>query len=265
MPRVQVDGIDLSYRDTGGEGAAVVLLHGFPFDSTLWDPQFDALGRDVRLIAPDLRGFGGSSPPPGPSGYSMSAFASDVAALLDHLELPQVVLGGLSMGGYVSFELLRHHPERVMGLVLADTRAEADAPEVRDKREAQAKQVAERGGGSLVLPMMEALLSEDTRRNRPEAVRALRVVMEQDDRSWIGGLEAMRERADSSDLLDGISVPTLIVVGQHDAIAPPDVARGMSERIPGARLVVLEGAGHVSNLEAPDAFNAALSSFLEEL
>lgn len=264
MPTFTADGIDLSYRDSGGEGTPVVLLHGFPFRSEMWDPQFEGLGGKFRLIAPDLRGFGRSALPE-PDGYSMAAFAGDVAALLNHLQIPRVVLGGLSMGGYIGFEFLRRHPDRVTALVLADTRPDADAPEVRARREAQQKQVREASGASLVTPMTQAILSEETRAERPEVVAALKATMDQDDRSWIGGLEAMKNRTDSTADLDAISVPTLIVVGEHDALAPPDVARTMHERIPDSRLVVLEGAGHVSSLEAPALFNAALESFLNEL
>ena len=169
------------------------------------------------------------------------------------------------MGGYITFEFLRRHPDRVMGLVLADTRAEADTPEGRARREAQVRQVSEGGGASLIEPMTAALLAEATRRDRPEVVEKLHAVMDQDDRAWIGGLEAMIGRSDSTGLLSSISVPTLILVGEHDGIAPPDVARALRDRIAGSTLVVLEGAGHVANLEAPDAFNAALGSFLDGL
>jgi 3-oxoadipate enol-lactonase len=265
VPRVDIAGIELSYRDSGGEGTPVVLIHGFPFEASLWDPQFTALGRKFRLIAPDLRGFGASAVPEDPDPYSMAAFADDVVGLLDHLDVPAAVVGGLSMGGYVTLEILRRYPKRVRALVLADTRADADAPEVRQRREAQIRQVSERGGDSLVDGMVAALLSEQTRSRSPETEAALRAVMDQDDGAWIGGLTAMLGRADSSGLLRDIAVPSLIIVGEHDAIAPPDVAREMHARIAGSRLVVIEGAGHVSNLESPVAFNAALEAFLDEL
>ena len=267
MPRATVNEIDLAYRDSGGDGTPVVLLHGFPFRSSLWDPQFEALGDTYRLIAPDLRGFGDSSlpDPEGPAGYSMEAFASDVVALLDHLGIEQAVLGGLSMGGYITFEFLRRDPERVRGLVLADTRPDPDSDEVRARRDAQIHQVASTGGESLIQPMMAALLAESTEASSP-AAEALRAVMEgQDDRSWIGGLEAMKARPDSTPDLAGIAVPALVLVGEHDGITPPEVARAMSERIPDSRFVVLEGAGHVSNLEAPAAFNDAVETFLADL
>ena len=262
MPRATVNGIDLAYRDSGGDGTPVVLLHGFPFRSSLWDPQFDALGDTYRLIAPDLRGFGDSAVP---DSFSMEAFAEDVAGLLDHLGIEQAVVGGLSMGGYITFEFLRRHPGRVRALILADTRPDPDSDEVKARRDAQIRQVAAKGGESLVEPMMAALLAGGAQGASP-ASEALRRVMEgQDDRSWIGGLEAMKARPDSTAELAAIEVPALVLVGEHDAIAPPDVARAMSERIPTSRLVVIEGAGHVANLEAPEAFTAALATFLEEL
>lgn len=261
MPRVDVGGIEISYRDSGGEGTPVLLVHGFPFDAALWDPQFAALGQTFRLIAPDLRGFGNSTE----GEYSMEAFARDLAGLLDRLEIERVVLGGLSMGGYVVFEFWRRYPERVMALVLADTRADADAPEVLDKRTAQQEQVRSSGPDDLVTPMTQALLSDDTRTDHPEVVRALEDVMQQAPSAWIGGLQAMKERADSTGDLSSISVPTLILVGENDALIPVELSRAMHERIPSSRLVVLERAGHVANLEAPDAFNQALAAFLNEL
>lgn len=264
MPRVKIGDIDVSYRDSGGEGTPVVLLHGFPFEAALWDPQFAELGRRFRLIAPDLRGYGRSSLPE-PEGYSMAAFAADVAGLLDHLDVPQAVVGGLSMGGYVTFEFLRSYPERVRALVLADTRPDADSPEVRERRQAQILQVGERGGTSLIDGMIPALLSERTRTSSHAVEAALRGVMQQDDRSWIGGLRAMLDRSDSSSSLGDVRVPVLILVGEGDAIAPPEVAREMHERLPDSTLVVIEGAGHVSNLEDPVAFNAALETFLDQL
>jgi pimeloyl-ACP methyl ester carboxylesterase len=265
VANVDLDGLNISYRDSGGEGTPVVLVHGFPFDFRLWDPQFEALGSKYRLIAPDLRGFGHSSPPPGGEDFSMEAFAADIARLLDRLRIEEVIFGGLSMGGYVTFEFLRQNPHRTVGLILADTRSDADSPEVRAKREAQQDQIAALGGASLVDGMVAALLSEETRSERPEVAAQLRTVMEQDDRAWTGGLEAMKNRPDSTDELSGLSAPTLILVGENDSLAPPDVARAMQERIPQSRVVVIEGAGHVSNLEQPAAFNAALETFLDEL
>lgn len=240
----------------------MVLLHGFPFDSRLWDPQFDALGRRFRLIAPDLRGFGNSSGPSDRSGYSIDSFADDALALLDSLEIEQAVLGGLSMGGYTAFELVRRNPERLTGLVLADTRADRDAPEVLERRTAQQKQVEESGGGALVEGMLRVVLSDETRNRRPEVVEALRAIMVQSDAAWIGALEAMKNRADSSTLLGSIRAPTLILAGEHDVLSPPEVARDMHERISDSRLVVIDGAGHISNLESPAAFNSALDRFL---
>lgn len=262
MPRVELNGVSISYRDSGGEGTPVVLVHGFPFDSELWDPQFEALGESYRLIAPDVRGFGESD---ATTEYSMDAFADDLAALLDHLQVERAVVGGLSMGGYITFAFLRRHRERIAALVLADTRPDADSAEVRARREGSQVQVRTSGGASLIDGFVVSILSEETQRERPDAVEALKRVMDQNDDAWIGGLEAMKNRTDSSDLLSTIDVPTLIVVGEHDPLAPVDVARDMHDRIRHSRLVVVEGAGHVASLEVPGAFNAALDAFLQEL
>jgi 3-oxoadipate enol-lactonase len=264
VPRVDVNGIELSFRDSGGEGTPVVLIHGFPFEAALWDPQFEALGRRFRLIAPDLRGYGRSSQP-ADGLFTMTAFADDVAGLLEYLEVEQAVIGGLSMGGYTTFEFLRRHPERVRALILADTRPDDDPVEVRERRQTQIRQIREGGASGLVDGMVAAVLADASRTPDRRVEAKLRSVMDQDDRSWIGGLEAMLGRSDSRAALGDISVPALILVGEHDGITPPELAREMHERIPNSKLIVIEGAGHIANLENPAAFNAALETFLEEL
>jgi pimeloyl-ACP methyl ester carboxylesterase len=245
---------------------AVVLLHAFPLNSGMWDEQIEALRDRWHVIAPDLTGFGEAGAPDDPSAYSVEAYADDVAAVLRDEGIERAVIGGLSMGGYIAFSFLRRHREMVTGLVLADTRAAADTQEVAERRVAQQRQVAYEGTAELIENSLENLLSDDTRKRRPDVVeRARRLMAQNPPAGFIGALDAMRRRPDAVDELAGIDVPVLVIVGEADKTSPPRVAAEMAASVPQARLEVLAGAGHLSNLEAPEAFNAALVSFLDGL
>lgn len=265
MPRATIDNLELEFTDTGGEGIPVVLLHAFPLNSGEWEPQVGSLGDRYRLIAPDLKGFGRSSAPADRSLYSMDAYADEVKGLLDHLGVKRVVLTGLSMGGYIAFAFWRRYRNAVEALVLADTRAEADAPEGVEKRTSQQKTVAEQGIAPLVDALPGALLGNTTRAKKPDVVARAEALMDNPAEGYIGALEAMKRRPDSTEDLAAISVPTLIVVGEEDALTPPELSRKMHEHVGGSRLVAIPEAGHISNLEAPEAFTGALADFLKGL
>ncbi|MDQ3898767.1 MAG: alpha/beta hydrolase [Actinomycetota bacterium] len=262
MPFAEVDGVRLHYADAGTREPALVLLHAFPLHSTMWAPQLEYLSPERRVVAPDLLGFGASDAPDTMFRYTMHGYADLVAGLLDHLGLEQVVLGGLSMGGYVAFAFLREHRHRVAGLILADTRAAADTTEAYERRTDQQDQVTRIGTAALIETLLEGLLSDETRKHRPDLVEHVRRLMDNPPAGFIGALEAMKHRPDATDELAAVSVPTLILVGEDDAVSPPDVARDMQARIAGAELVVLPHAGHLSNLEAADEFNAFVADFL---
>lgn len=262
MPIVTLNGVRTAYKDTGSGAPDVLLVHGFPLNSRMWDPQVAALSERFRSIAPDLRGFGHSDAPEDAAAYSMDAYADDLKMLLDHLDVPRVVLVGLSMGGYIAFAFLRKYPDAVSALVLADTRAEADSDEGIRKREAQQSQIREEGTAGVVETLTAALLSDRTKEKKPDVVEVVKQLMNNPASGFVGALEAMKRRVDSTADLEKISVPTLVLVGEHDTIAPPDASRSMHERIADSRLVVVPEAGHLSNLEAPDAFNGALAEFL---
>lgn len=263
MPQLTVAGRNINYTDTGGQGTPVLLLHAFPLNSAMWEPQIESLGERFRFIAPDLSGFGSSDAPA--EGYSMSAWAEEVEALLDELGLDKVVLAGLSMGGYLAFECLRRFPDRFSGLVLADTKAEADPPEAIEKRTKQQGMVREGQRDELIGALVGALLGEPTTAKKPDVVEKVRGLMDNPPEGFIGALEAMKGRPDSSGELASIGLPTLIIVGENDGVTPPDASRNMHEHIGGSRLVVIPEAGHLSSLEAPEAFNGALAEFLGEL
>ena len=264
MPEIRWEGRRLRYEDTGGEGPAVLLLHGFPLSSAMWAPQLAALGARFRLIAPDLPGFGGSDAPADPSAWRIGDYATAAVALLDALGIGGATVVGHSMGGYVAFAMLRRHSDRVRALVLQDTRAGADSQEVFTSREEQQKEVRAAGISALKPRLMQRLLAPKNLGD-PVLESTVLSLMDHPAAGYVAALEAMKHRPDSTPALAHVRVPTLVVVGAEDVLTPPSVARAMQVAIPGARLAEVPGAGHLANLEEPDAFNEALASFLAGL
>jgi len=265
VPFIEVDGSRVHYLEAGTGGTPLVLLHAFPLHAGMWAPQLACLSSSRWVITPDLRGFGASDAPEGVTLYTMAAYADELAGLLDGLGIDRVVLGGLSMGGYVASAFLRQYAERITGLVLADTRAAADTAEIVERRTDQQDEVALTGIGALTEVLLPGLLCEHTLAYRLELVEQVRRMMVNPAAGYIGALEAMKHRPDATCELAAITVPTLVVVGEDDALAPPAVARAMHESVRGSRLAVLPRAGHLSNLEAPEEFNAAVADFLEQV
>lgn len=255
----------LEYSDEG-PGPVVVLLHGFPLDRSMWSGQLSGLGSVYRVIAPDLRGQGTTPAPEG--AYTMETMADDLIETLDHLGLTgPVVLGGLSMGGYVALAAVHAYPERFRALMLMDTRATADTPSSAANREALAEQVSSTGDVAAVVEgMIPRLFSPMTRERRPEVIAQAveRMVMTQ-PMGIVGALRGMAVRPDRTAELASIAVPTLVLVGADDAITPPDEMRPMAEAIPGARFELVHEAGHLAPLENHAACNAAISAFLRSL
>jgi 3-oxoadipate enol-lactonase len=252
----------MSYRELGeGPGDPLVLLHAFPLDGRMFEPQMEAFSEGRRVISPDYPGFGRS--PRTPAQPDIRYYAEAVRTLLDHLGLERVVLGGVSMGGYVAFGCLRLFTQRISGLVLANTRPEPDSYEIKENRKNMARRVADEGVGVLVELQMERLLARDTLENNEEVVEKVRaMILESSPNGVVAALGAMRDRPDSTPLLAEIAVPTLIIGGEEDAISSPEVMAAMAEKIPASRHVTLPRAGHLSNLENPEGFNAALKEFL---
>jgi 3-oxoadipate enol-lactonase len=257
MKTATINGIDTAYRDEGA-GQPILFIHAFPLHSAIWEHQIAAFSPHHRVIAPDLRGLGASAR--GSGAASLDQHADDLAALLDHLAIENATVAGLSMGGYISFSLWRRHRERVAALILADTRAGADSEEGKQGREKSAKLAEEHGPGAIADQMLPKLLSP----NAPAALRAqVRGIIESNDRAGIAAAQrAMAARPDSTPLLATIDVPTLVIVGAEDALTPPNEAEAMFDAIPGCRWAKLPAAGHLSNMEAPEAFNAAVAEFL---
>jgi len=241
----------------------VVLLHAFPLNATLWQPQVAAAPDGWRLVARDLPGFGTST---APAAVSMDGMARSVLRLLDAVGIQQAVIGGVSMGGYLTLALYRLAPERFSGMILADTRATADTEAQVEGRRTMQALVREKGPSAIADEMLPKLLGKTTQRERPELLDQVRTMIEGNTAAAISGaLEAMVGRPDSTDLLPSISVPTLVVCGEEDVLTPPPDSKALHEGIPGSRLVMIPGAGHLSNLEAPEPFTGALSGFLESV
>jgi YbgC/YbaW family acyl-CoA thioester hydrolase len=260
LRRMLVNGVNLAV-EVRGSGPAILFIHGYPMDHTVWEHQLAHLEGWLR-IAPDLRGMGQSDAPD--LGYSMATYAYDLFALLDALGVERVVLCGVSMGGYIAFEMLRRRPERVRGVVLMNTRAEADTPEGRKVRDAAAVQAREGGAGSVAATMLPRLLAPAAPAENPALVDRLRRMMAGTPSAGIlGALGALRDRPDSMPLLPMLGgIPVLIIAGAEDHITPKEHAQAMADAIPGARLVVLPGAGHLSPVEQPEAATAAVADFL---
>lgn len=255
----------LAFTDRGA-GPVVVLLHGFPLNRSMWDNQIQALEGSCRVIAPDLRGHGESQAPDGV--YTMESMADDVVELLDGLEVKEpVVLGGHSMGGYVALALALKYPDRARGLMLVDTRSGADSAEAAEKREASAKAILEAGTASSVVEGLVApLFAEATLKENRDLVERFRALMlETPAAGVIGALRGMAVRPDQTGRLGEIQVPSLVIVGEHDALTPPDGARRMADALPSSQFEIIPGAGHLAPNENPEAVNAAILKFLSGL
>ncbi len=262
MTVIRIDNIQMAYTDSG-RGRPVVLIHGYPFNRSLWNEQVAELSHSYRVIVPDLRGFGESDSSTGPA--TMDRMAQDVALLLDHLGISRAVIGGLSMGGYVALAFYKQFASRVRALILADTRAQADTEEGKQTRAQQAEKALAEGMAGIADAMLPKLLTPDTVSKRPEIVKRVRdMMLKTKPEGTAAALLGMAQRDDQTQLLSQISSPVLIVVGAEDAITPVADSEKMHNAIAGSRLVVLENAGHVSNLERTEEFNQHLLDFLRE-
>jgi pimeloyl-ACP methyl ester carboxylesterase len=254
----------LAYDDAG-HGTPVILLHAFPLSRALWRRQTEVLRTICRVLTPDLPGFGDSPLLDGPP--TVEAMADAVAELLDALAVREpVVLGGLSMGGYVSFAFVRKYPDRVRALVLADTRAEPDDDAAKANRDRMIGFASTNPASAVVEQMVPKLLGPRTLAERPEVVAEVkRIGSAQRPAAIIAALQGLRNRPDATPTLSSLRVPTLILVGRDDSLTPPVIAEAMAAKVAEARLVVIDGAGHLPNLEAPEAFNEALRAFIRDV
>lgn len=264
-----------------GAGPPVVLLHAFPVDARMWNSARGLLEAQVRVITPDQRGLG-ESPLDGSPARSLAeerharraaeqasidSAAADVIALLDTLELDEVILGGCSMGGYAAMAVLRAAPHRVKGLILADTKAVADTPEQRENRLAMADRAEDEGtNGWLADSLLPNVLGRTTHQSRPEVVSEVRELIETQSAEGVAWAQrAMAHRPDSSDVLRGFSRPTLVVVGEEDVLTPPEAARDVAAVLPSAELRILPRVGHLSPTEDPGAFASVVLPWINKV
>lgn len=260
MKKTPIRGIDIAYQDIG-TGPVVLCVHGFPLSHRLWLQTAERLSDRYRFLMPDLRGFGDSGVT---EKATMSDYADDLAALLAAEDVAEpVVIMGLSMGGYVVFEFVRRHKSLARALILADTQAAPDSDEkARSRREGAAKILAE-GNAAIVDAMLPNLFAPDAPKALVDEWRD--IMLETNPRGTAAAMHAMADRADSMTTFEAINVPTLVVVGEQDAITPPDVARVMSSGIRDAELEIIPSIGHMSPVEAPDEYARIVGAFLDSL
>ncbi|MBM4088624.1 MAG: alpha/beta fold hydrolase [Planctomycetes bacterium] len=259
---MMIDDVDLNFAERGA-GRPLLLVHAFPLDHRMWRGQVEDLSEEYRVIAPDLRGFGGSGVTAGT--VAMERFADDLAGLLDRLGIDEpIAMGGLSMGGYVAWQFWRRHARRVSHLILCDTRAAADSEEAARQRCELADQVEEQGAPILVPRMIPRLFSEKTRRQQTALVQAAEQVIRQGSPAGLAAaLRGMAKRVDATCWLREIDVPALVLCGHEDVISPVSEMQAIADAMPRAEFVVIPGCGHLAPLEDPVHTNKAIRAFLK--
>jgi 3-oxoadipate enol-lactonase len=255
-------GIEIAFTESG-KGRPVVLLHGYPFDKSMWSEQIEALAAGgFRAIAPDLGGLGETKS--SSEIVTMDDMARDTAALLDHLGVEKAVICGLSMGGYVAFEFMHLFPARVLGLVLAGTRAPADNEQEKAGREQQVQTMLRAGMVPISIATLPKLLARRTLAEKPDVVKRVRAMITRADPNGAAAAQrGMAARRDYTGDLPDIDVPTLIVVGREDSIRPVADAEFIHRGIRDSRLEIIEDAAHMTNMEQPEIFDRVLIEFLE--
>jgi 3-oxoadipate enol-lactonase len=248
-------------REARGRGT-LVLLHGFPLNPSMWEPQLTLAVNGWRIVVPELRGFGvGAGDPP---TTSIDDYAGDTIDLLDALHIEMAVICGLSMGGYAALAMFRHAPRYFHAMVLADTKSPGDSAEAVAGRKGMQQLVREKGQAAVAEALLPKLVGDTTRRERPDVIEDLRrQITGNSVESMVGALDALMTRPDSTPMLGTIHCPVQILVGDEDAITPQALSEQMHRDIPGSELAIIKGAGHMSNMEQPRLFNDALARFLE--
>ncbi|MDB5130951.1 MAG: hypothetical protein JWR02_700 [Mucilaginibacter sp.] len=252
--------------ETAGQGVPVVLIHGHPFDHTMWGPQVRAFSDFYQVITPDLRGYGKSSLPD-PANTRFEDYATDVILLMDHLNVDSFHLGGLSMGGQIIMEIFRQAPDRVKSLLFADTFAGPDTPEAKQTRDDQATRLEYEGMDGYASEVIGKMLRREHVESMPAV--AAHVLNMMKATSPVAAATAMRARGQRIDylkeVLPQINIPSLVIVGRQDEFTPVPKAEELRDNLQNCKLVIIEGAGHMPNLEQPEEFNTAVLDFLENI
>lgn len=261
--RLNINSINVDYEDRS-KGIPLLLIHGFPLHRGMWAPQIEGLAGAARLLAPDLRGFGKSDTPAGP--YGMEDFARDLDGLLGSLKIDRAVLCGFSMGGYIAFAFHKLFAEKVAGMILLDTRAEADTEEGKKKRVEMANSVRQRGIEFAVEAMLPKLLGQVSQRYNPQLLHQVAsMIRENKQAGLINAQHAMAARPDSLAYLPEIQCPVLIAVGDQDVLTPVPSSEAMASRIAKCELKIVRGAGHLASMEYPEQVNAAIRDYLKAI
>ena len=256
--RLQLKSSSLEYLDVG-RGRTVLLIHAFPLNHAMWEPQLSALSAEFRLLVPDIRGFGGSQPP---SPWTMETIADDLNEFLEKMNVPDCAFVGVSVGGYIGLSFWAKYPKRIGKLVLANTRARADTETEKTARNEMIAALEQ--GGTAILPdrMLPRLLKPNS---PPGVVRKVRSMIDEASApASIYAVMSLRDRPDSSTLLHRINCPTMVICGEEDLLVHGDESRAMADAIPGSHFVRIPQSGHLSNLENPDEYNRVLLDFLRK-
>jgi pimeloyl-ACP methyl ester carboxylesterase len=261
--KVKVADIMVSYTDTGKHKTpTLVFIHGFPFNKAMWEGQSRALADTCRVIAFDLRGHGETDA--GRENISINGFSRDLIGFMDALELQEVMLCGLSMGGYIALNAISRHPERFSALILSDTQCIADSPEGKKKRMLAIEKIKKQGVDTYADESLANLFSRTSLASQNSYVESIKEMIRGTSRHTLcDTLLALANREETCSSLSSILVPTLILVGEEDKITPPSAAEFMHKRIKGSELVVIPGSGHLPNLENPSVFNTKLREFVQ--
>lgn len=254
----------LAYEKQGNPShPPLILIHAFPLNHQMWKYQLAGLSPHIQVFAPDLPGFGQS--PLLEASPSLAAYTDSMVDFMASRQIPRAVFGGCSMGGYILFDLWRKYPEKVAGLILCDTRPEADTPEVREKRLKTISDIRTHGHSPLIMSMMPNLFSPQTLEKHPSLVEEVRQwIIANPTEGIIHALTALASRSDSTSFLSRISTPTLILVGQEDKLTPPESAQALQKQIPHSRLEIIPEAGHLSPYEQPEFVNTAILQYLQQ-
>jgi len=261
--QIQVEGIQVAYIDEGNpDGEPLIFIHGFPFNKLMWENQVEVFKEYTRVLAYDVRGFGNTEP--GSEEFTIDQFAFDLFHFMDALQIKRAAVCGLSMGGYIALNALEQQPERITGLILADTQCVADSEEAKLKRMGTVIAIEEKGLMEYTDESIKKLFSENSFINKKEEILFIEHTIQHTRIETVcKTLKALAGRREMCPFLELITIPALILVGQHDQITVPEVAQKMHERIRGSILHVIDNAGHLSNLENAGSFNLALLRFLK--
>ncbi len=262
--KIELNGITVNYFEYGiPQGLPLVFIHGFPFCNKIWEPQIKSLPYNVRAISYDIRGHGQSEV--ADCQYTIDIFVDDLISLLNHLEIEKAVLCGLSMGGYIALRCFERHPERICGLILCDTKSEADTNEVKTKRNASLKNIKQSGIETFTNEFLKQIFFENTYEHNSEVIEFVKnIICSNSTLAICGTILALASRTDTTHVLQSINVPTCIIVGEFDKLIPIETAQFMRQNIHGAELWFIKNAGHMSNLENSQEFNEKLISFIKK-